>query len=120
VTLKEKFLYHQVHPAKLATDIGASILSLYFLWRQDATIGLLSHFIPPPIGSAGVIYLADLERYGTSRLGNYLAEYMTCTAQAVRLATIIAAWKQSLAGIFFGLAVIVVAWTYGLLLEWSR
>src|SRR5262245_20556154 len=30
MTLKEKILFHQVHPAKLATDIIAAIVSLYF------------------------------------------------------------------------------------------
>jgi hypothetical protein len=39
VTLKEKILFHQVHPAKLATDIAAAVVSLYFLWQHQLVIG---------------------------------------------------------------------------------
>src|SRR6516164_7789422 len=96
---KEKILFHQVHPAKLATDIVAAIISLYFLWQHELVIGLLTHFAPPPIASAVVIRFADLEGYKTSRLGAYLVRYMTPAAQAARLAgdliTVIAVWYQS-------------------------
>ena len=117
MTLKEKLLFHQVHPAKLATDIGAALVSLYLLWQHQLVIGLLTHFIPPPIGSAAVIRFADLETYKNSRLGAYLVRYMTPIAQAARFAgdliTVGAAWYQSFAGILFGLAVIAAAWSYG-------
>jgi hypothetical protein len=33
MNLKEKYLYHQIHPLKLFTDIGAAFGSLYLLWR---------------------------------------------------------------------------------------
>ena len=121
MTLKEKFLFHQVHPAKLATDIGAAIVSLYLLWQHQLVIGLLTHFIPPPIGSAAIIRFADLETYKNSRLGAYLVRYMTPIAQAARLAgdliTVGAAWYQSFAGILFGLTVIAAAWSYGWVLR---
>src|SRR5215471_15262710 len=119
MTLKEKILFHQVHPAKLTTDIAAAVVSLYFLWQHELAIGLATHFIPPPIGSAAVIRFADLEPYKTSRIGAFLARYMTPTAQVTRLAgdliTVVAAWYQSPAGIVFGLAIILAGWTYGLL-----
>ena len=121
MTVKEKFLIHQVHPAKLATDIGAAIVSLYLLWQHQLVIGLLTHFIPPPIGSAAVIRFAELDSYKNSRLGAYLVRYMTPIAQAARLAgdliTVGAAWYQSFAGILFGLAVIAAAWSYGWVLR---
>ena len=121
MTLKEKLLFHQVHPAKLATDIGAAIVSLYLLWQQQLVLGLLTHFIPPPIGSAAVIRFAELDSYKNSRLGAYLVRYMTPIAQAARLAgdliTVGAAWYQSFAGILFGLAVIAAAWSYGWVLR---
>ena len=117
MTLKEKLLFHQVHPAKLATDIGAAIVSLYLLWQHQLVLGLLTHFIPPPIGSAAVIRFAELDSYKNSRLGAYLVRHMTPIAQAARLAgdliTVGAAWYQSFAGILFGLAVIAAAWSYG-------
>ena len=121
MTLKEKLLFHQVHPAKLATDIGAAIVSLYLLWQHQLVIGLLTHFIPPPIGSAAVIRFADLDSYKNTRLGAYLLRYMTPIAQAARLAgdliTVGAAWYQSFAGILFGLAVIAASWSYGWVLR---
>jgi hypothetical protein len=124
MTLKEKILFHQVHPAKLATDIAAAVVSLYFLWQRELAIGIATHFIPPPIGSAAVIRFADLEPYKTSRIGAYLARYMTPTTQATRLAgdliTIVAAWYHSPAGLVSGFAIIVAAWSYGLLLHRFR
>jgi hypothetical protein len=32
MTLQEKILYHQIHPLKLAADIGCELASLYFFW----------------------------------------------------------------------------------------
>lgn len=32
MNFEEKKLYHQIHPAKLGTDIGVTPISLYFLW----------------------------------------------------------------------------------------
>jgi len=52
---KEKILFHQVHPAKLATDIVSAIVSLYFFWQHELLIGLITHFVPPPVGSFLVI-----------------------------------------------------------------
>jgi hypothetical protein len=124
VISEEKLLFHQVHPAKLATDIGAAVVSLFFLWQHQLVIGLLTHFIPPPIGSAAVIRFANLESYKNSRLGAYLVRYMTPTAQLTRLAgdlvMVAAAWYQSLDGIVFGLAMIAAAWSYGLVLRQLR
>jgi hypothetical protein len=127
VTLKERILFHQVHPAKLATDIAAAAVSLYFLWQHQLVVGLAIHFIPPPIASAAVLRFADLEPYKASAIGAYLACYMTPTAQATRLAgdliTVVAAWYQSPAGIAFGLAIILAAWVYGLiarLIPWIK
>ena len=117
---KEKILFHQVHPAKLATDIVSAIVSLYFLWQHELLIGLIAHFVPPPVGSFFVIRFARLEPYKNGRLDRYLVRYMTPSAQASRLLgdliTVIAACYQSAAGIAFGLIIIVAAWSYGVVL----
>jgi hypothetical protein len=121
MTFKEKILFHQVHPAKLATDIISAIVSLYFFWQQEFVIGLVTHFIPPPIASAAVVHCGNLEPYKSSRLGAYLVRYMTPTAQTLRLAgdliTVFAAWYHSPLGIAAGLVLILAAWTYGLMLR---
>jgi hypothetical protein len=66
MTLKEKVLYHQAHPAKLGTDIIGSVVSLYFFWQHDLLAGILTHFIPPPIASFMVIWFEDIEPYKKS------------------------------------------------------
>jgi hypothetical protein len=111
MTIKEKILYHQVHPAKPAADIAAAVVSLYFFWQHDLVIGLLTHLLPPPIASFAVIRFANLEHYKNSRLGAYLLRYMTPTAQATRLIgdiiTVFAAWFHSHIGIAAGLVIIL-------------
>ena len=96
MTMKEKILFHQVHPAKLATDIAAAFISLYFFWQHDIVVSLLTHLVPPPIASFAVIHFANLESYKNSHLGAYLVRYMTSTAQATRLVgdviMVFAAW----------------------------
>jgi hypothetical protein len=94
MTLREKILFHQVHPAKLATDVGFAVISLYFFWQHQLVIALLTHFVPPPLASALVIRLARL-------IGDVI--------------TIIAAWFHSPIGIAAGLMVVLAAWSYGLL-----
>lgn len=119
MTFKEKALFHQVHPMKLGTDIAAAIVSLYFFWQHNLLVGLLTHFVPPPVASVLVMRFADLEWYKNSRLGAYLSRYMTRTAEGLRLAgdliTVFPAWYRSPLGIAAGLALILAAWTYGVM-----
>ena len=121
MTLKDKILFHQVHPAKLATDILAAVVSLYLLWRHELVWGLLVHFVPPPIASALVIRFAGLERFANASVGTYLRRYMTPAAQAARLIgdliMVAGAWFHSPVAIIAGLLVIAVAWSYGLALD---
>jgi hypothetical protein len=57
----EKVLYHQIHPAKLATDIGASLLSTYLMWRRRFAWAMLAAFVPAVLASILVMRYADLE-----------------------------------------------------------
>jgi hypothetical protein len=115
--LNERILYHQVHPAKLATDIAAEVMSLYFFWEHELALALLIHIIPPIVASAALIG-KDFAGMRHSRLGHYLARYMTPAAQATRLLgdiiTIFAAWWHSMLGIAVGLLIVMGAWSYGL------
>ena len=41
--LSEKVLLHQVHPPKLATDIGAAAVSLYFIFFWEHQLARAHH-----------------------------------------------------------------------------
>jgi hypothetical protein len=58
----EKVLYHQIHPAKLASDIGGSLLSTYLMWRRRFAWAMLAAFVPAALASVLVIRYADLEK----------------------------------------------------------
>src|SRR5260370_11958752 len=79
-------LYHQIHPAKLATDIGVTFPACYLFWRHQMVAALGISLLPPIIASA-VILVADvnLELYKHSSFGRYLHTYMTRTVEAIRL-----------------------------------
>ena len=117
MTLKEKSLYHQIHPLKLATDIGCEPLSLYFLWHHDLVLGLATHFLPPIVTSLVLICCGDFEAIKRSRAGAYLRRHMTRTIEAIRFAgdivMVLGAWFHEPSLIIVGLVVVVIAWWSG-------
>src|SRR5882724_11725303 len=100
MTPKEKALYHQIHPLKLATDILASVVSLYFFWQHQIVIALALHFVPPLIASGLLIRYGALDTLRDSPFGRYVARHMTRVMEAVRLfgdiVTILGAWCNGL------------------------
>jgi len=67
---KEKRLYHQIHPLKLATDIGVVLPALYFLWDHRIVPAAMTTFVPPVLVSAAMMkWTPDLERLKRSALG---------------------------------------------------
>ena len=119
MTPKEKSLYHQIHPAKLTTDILASVVSLYAFWQHQLVIGFALHFVPPLITSALLMRFGDLEKCRDSAFGRYIARHMTRIIEAVRLfgdiVTILGAWYHDWKLLVLGFAVIFGAWCNGLL-----
>ena len=118
MTLAEKALYHQIHPAKLGTDIAAFIVSLFVLWQHRLLAGLLLHFVPPIVASALVIAYVDLTPQKNSRFGRYVARMMTRPIEASRLfgdiVSVFGAWYHSGLIIAAGLAIVLAAWLSGL------
>lgn len=116
MTLQEKLLYHQIHPWKLAADIGCEPVSLYLLWQHQLSSGLITHFAPPIAASLLLIRYADLDRQKASPQGASLSRRMTRPVEAIRLAADIlmslAAWFHRPSLIGAGLAVIALAWCY--------
>jgi hypothetical protein len=123
VNLAEKSLYHQIHPLKLITDIGSSLISLYFFWRHDLTSGLLVGIAPGVAVSFVIIQFVNLDRYRRSSLGRYVGRYMTWEMQALRaagqLVVWVGTWYHVLLLIFAGFAMIVLGWIRGRLLPRS-
>jgi hypothetical protein len=119
VVTREALLVSQVHPVKLAADIGASVISIALLWRGNRRAGMIVHYGLPVVGSAAVLAAADLDRLARTPAGRYVREHMPPSAQAVRLAgdalTVWGARRRSRPLIGLGLAVIVVGWCHGLL-----
>ena len=117
MTLSEKILYHQIHPAKLATDIGAEFASLYFLWQHQVLLGLTTHFLPPMLASALLVPFGTFETQKDSRFGRYIAWHMTRGVEATRFAgdivMVFGAWFRSPALIAVGFAIVVAAWAAG-------
>ena len=117
MTLKEKALYHQIHPLKLTADIGCEPVSLYFFWHHDLALGLAAHFVPPIAASLILIRCADFEAIKRSRAGAYLRHNMTRIVEGIRFAgdlvMVLGAWFHRPFLIIAGLVVIVIAWSSG-------
>jgi len=117
MTLREKALYHQIHPLKLTADIGCEPVSLYFFWHHDLALGLAAHFVPPIAASLILIRCADFEAIKRSRAGAYLRRNMTEIVQGFRLAgdivMVLGAWFHRPPLIIAGLVVILIAWSSG-------
>jgi len=120
MNFREKKLYHQIHPLKLATDIGVTPIFLLFLWHHHIARALLVGFVPPVIVSgAMMIWPPDLERLKNSSLGNYVSKYMTPTTEAIRLLSLApmgwGAWIHNFWLIALGLTIVAAAWCRGLI-----
>jgi hypothetical protein len=119
LTLREKQLYHQVHPLKLATDISAAIVCLYFFWMHDLLAGILAMFVPPLVVSAIMVATMDFTWIKASVVGRYLKRSMTPAMEAVRLAgtvpMVLGAWYHIWWLLPLGLAITLFGWLRGLL-----
>lgn len=119
----EKLLYHQIHPAKLGTDISTSFVSLYLIWLHDIILGLIVGIIPSIIASAVIVRFANLEKYERSPFGRYIGKYMTGRIQALRgLGQIVGwfgAWYRLIAIVVIGYLMILLAWLRGKLVPTS-
>ena len=118
MTLKEKILYHQIHPGKLAADIACEPLSLDWFWQHKLLLALAAHFIPPVAASLALIGSAKLERQKDSAAGAFRRRHMTRTIEGLRFAgdigMVLGAWFREPSSIVLGLAVVVLAWSSGL------
>ena len=119
MTGREKRLYHQIHPIKLATDISTGVITTYLLWRHNIIWFLLLFLLPSVIASLLLIRFVDLGKLKGSRLGKYIGRYMTPVIESIRLTgqmiMWLGGWFHSLILVFLGMAVILSAWSNGIL-----
>ena len=117
----EKAIYHQIHPAKLATDISSSLISTYLLWQQEFGLAMLCAFLPAIFASVLVLRFADLERLKQSVFGRYVGHFMNRRIEAWRFAGQVIAWVGAWYHQFWlipvGFAAVIAAWMSGLWLK---
>jgi hypothetical protein len=113
VDFEEKVLHHQIHPAKLAADIGSSLVSTYLMWRRKFVAALLTAFVPATIASVLVIRYADLEKRTRSPLGRYMNRRVEAWRFFGQVVMWGGAWYRVGWLLPIGLGIVVVAWRSG-------
>jgi len=115
---RNTYLLHQVHPAKLATDISADVVSTWLMWQRRPRAALLLAHAAAALASATVTR-CDLSPLQTTRRGRYVLSHMPPSAQALRYFGQILAWyaayRHRLAGVALGHVLIAAGWSHGLL-----
>ena len=89
---RERVLYHQIHPAKLLTDVGTAAVAAALLWLHHPVLALVVGFVPSIIVSVVLVRWGDLEPYRNSRFGRYVRRFMTPGVELARLAGLIPLW----------------------------
>jgi hypothetical protein len=121
MTLQEKNLYQQIHPARLITDWVSGIAAWYLFWQNDIWFGVALSFGPSLIVSLLVIRFADLDKVKNSPFGEYFKRTYNKKVDLIRFAGFViaagASWWQNIPGIAVGIAVITATWTYGLVVK---
>lgn len=118
LTFRERFLYHQIHPAKLFADVSTAVIGIDLFWRHQLAPGLIIALVAPLLVTAVLLLEADLDRYRSSAMGAYLRRFMPPWVQAVRLfgvgVAFYAAWYHVPAGVIGGLVLVAVCWANGI------
>ena len=111
---EEKKLYHQIHPAKLATDWISGALALWLFWEDLFALGFAVLLISAVIATYVVIQYADLEKQRESPFGRYARKHMTKTTEMMRFVgmavALFGAWYHFIPVLVGGLVLIVLAW----------
>ncbi len=117
MTLKEKTLYHQIHPAKLFIDIAGTIAAVYFLWQQQLVAGIVLSFVLPIFISMVMIRTMNFDKQKNSAFGKYLEKNMSVSIESVRLVGLIvmlaSGWWHIAEGIAGGFLIILATWMNG-------
>jgi hypothetical protein len=113
---REDLVLHQVHWAKLAADVAASIVSLTLIWTGRRAVGMVVHFLVPAMASVALLR-ADTGPVRSTRRGRYVLEHMPPASQAVRLlgdaVMTVGAWRRSAPLIGAGTLIVIAGWSHG-------
>jgi hypothetical protein len=119
LTWQQKVFYHQLHPAKLAGDISASIISAYLMWQHEFVWAMVAAFGIAMLASAIVTPTVDIRRLKNSRFGRYVNTFMTRPIEAWRfggqIIMWIGAWYHWFWLIPVGALTVLAAWMSGML-----
>jgi hypothetical protein len=87
------------------------------MWHRRLPAALVAGFVPAGIASA-IVARRDVSYLANTSRGRYVLKFMPPSAQAVRLAGQVVAWRAAYRhqvwGIFAGHLLIVAGWSYGL------
>jgi hypothetical protein len=118
LTSKERVLYHQVHPFKLATDWSTGVMAALLFWQHRLALGLLVGLAPSVVVSAFLIQFADLDPWKRSKFRRYVAGHMNRGMYAVRLAGLaifwLGSWARQIWPLPVGITVVLAGWLRGL------
>jgi hypothetical protein len=118
MTLRERVLYHQNHPAKIFADTATALVAIDLFGRHALLPGLIVALLTPLLVSAVLMREANLERYRSSPMGAYLRHFIPPWVQALRLfgvgVAFDAAWYHFPAGVISGLALVAICWANGI------
>lgn len=124
MTLRERVLYHQIHPAKLFADVATALVAIDLFWRHALAPGLVIALLPPLLVSAVLVREENFEHYRSSPMGAYLRRFMPPWVQAVRLFAVgvafYAAWYHVPAGVIGGIALVALCWGAGAVGDGTR
>ena len=116
--MRERALYHQIHPAKLVTDVATALGAAVLFWRHQPGAALVLGFVPSVIVTIVLLRWANLDRYRDSAFGRYVRRFMTRKVEGARLAGLLplwgGAWLRQPLVMVLGLAWIVGCWLLGL------
>jgi hypothetical protein len=116
--LRDRILYHQIHPLKLATDWGTAFGAAYLLWRHAPLPALLLGIIPSVVVSMVLVRWADLAPYRDSSFGRSLRHHMSPSVEGARLLGLVpfwgGAWQQRPVLMVSGVLWILGCWAWGL------
>lgn len=117
IDVREKNLYHQIHPVKLATDWITGIFALILLWHHYIVGTLVIMFVPSIIVTIFIINYVDLSNQKASPFGKYISNNMTKSMEMIRfigfVIAIFGAWFHFVSVIVVGIIVILLAWLQG-------